>query len=130
MSSLVPPGACTSELTKGRTHRQSDAAAEKQKEVAVRHDFYQTQTQVIVTFYAKNVDRERSSVEFGEQRVGWARTAGPTKDAPNLERPPHSSPSPSSSPTANASSTTPRSSSPSVPPSPGTRCTGPRSSWR
>ncbi|KAI9032308.1 hypothetical protein DFJ74DRAFT_654035 [Hyaloraphidium curvatum] len=56
-------------------HRFLDAATPEAAEVVakqqvqVRHDFYQTQTTVIITFYAKNVDKEASKVTFQDQRL-------------------------------------------------------------
>lgn len=46
-----------------------DAAAEEKLE-AVRHDFYQTSSTVIVSMYLKKIDRAKAKIDFaGEQEV-------------------------------------------------------------
>jgi len=42
---------------------------EEEKPVSCRHDFYQTYTHVIVSIFAKGVDKSRASVSFSEQQL-------------------------------------------------------------
>ncbi|KCV71654.1 hypothetical protein H696_01073 [Fonticula alba] len=47
----------------------TDAAGNEYTPVDVRNDWYQTQTSVIVSFFAKNVIKSECSVEFGEEEI-------------------------------------------------------------
>ncbi|KAJ3340022.1 hypothetical protein HDU93_007571 [Gonapodya sp. JEL0774] len=49
-------------------HRFVDVKPVKQR-VQCRHDFYQTQTTVHISFYAKKIDKEKSSISFEGQAL-------------------------------------------------------------
>ena len=50
-----------------RADKEAKGDGQEEKVDSVRHDFYQTSTAVIVSFYLKKIDKARAKVEFVDQ---------------------------------------------------------------
>ena len=47
----------------------SDSGVIVESKTKVKHDWYQTESQIIITILAKNVKQDQLKVEFGEETV-------------------------------------------------------------
>lgn len=61
------------------TSNTSDAGAAVEfarKSSKIKHDWYQTESHVIITILAKNTKQDGVKVEFGEETVSFCRSKG------------------------------------------------------